>query len=679
MKTTLIDQAVTFKTLKTAVAAQFQRMLPTGLFHVGIDKDVLWQSYLESFPEGSNPLYQKRTEHDCSCCRGFIRTLGSVVTIVNCEMVSLWDVSVGEPYQAVADAMSAIVKSGKIDNAFLHVEKTVGVSANRQLLADTTVKTWEHFFVNLPAVVVTPGPTIGPKLAESRSTYDVMLRGLQELSVESAEVVLDLIAQNSLYRGEEQKFAVSSFLALKREFDALLPEPGARELFVWALVGSTPQSVSRIRNTAVGTMLVDLSGGMDVEDAVKAFELKVAPANYTRPTALVTKRMVADAQVKVNELGLTSALERRYATIDDITINNILFADRSAKKAMNVFDDMASRIPESKKALGRVEEVPVEKFLADVLPTAESLEVMFENRHANNLVSLVTAGDPTSKLLFKWPNHFSWSYVGDLTDSIKERVKRAGGRVDADLRCSLSWFNYDDLDLHLTEPGGNEIYYANKLSAPTRGQLDVDMNAGAGTTRSAVENIFFPDKERMRAGTYVLAVHNFCLREKSNVGFEVEVEFDGAIHSFTYDKPVRDKETVEVAKFKYGKEGFEILSSLPSTQSSKTVWGVPTQVFHRANVVMLSPNHWDEHSVGNKHYFFMLEGCRNEGVARGFYNEFLTGDLSKHRKVFEIVGAKMKTEESDRQLSGLGFSSTQRNQLLCRVKGNLTRTVKVIF
>ena len=394
----------------------------------------------------------------------------------------------------------------------------------------------------------------------------------------------------------------------------------------------------------------------------------------------VTKRMIADAQAKVNELGLASALERRYATIDDITINNILFADRSAKKAMNVFDDLSSRIPESKKALDRVEEVPVEKFLADVLPTAESLEVRFENRHANNLVSLVTAGDPTSKLLFKWPNRFSWSYVGDLTDSIKERVKQAGGRVDADFRCSLSWFNYDDLDLHLTEPGGNEIYYANRLSGASGGQLDVDMNAGSETTRSAVENIFFPSKERMREGSYILAVHNFCLREKSNIGFEIEIEFGGVVHSFTYDKPVLDEQLVEVAKFKYThKGGFEIISSLPSTQSSKTMWGVPTQVFHRANVVMLSPNHWDEHSVGNKHYFFMLEGCRNEGVARGFYNEFLTGDLSKHRKVFEIVGAKMKTEESDRQLSGLGFSSTQRNQLLCRVKGSLTRTIKVIF
>ena len=94
-------------------------------------------------------------------------------------------------------------------------------------------------------------------------------------------------------------------------------------------------------------------------------------------------------------------------------------------------------------------------------------------------------------------------------------------------------------------------------------------------------------------------------------------------------------------------------------------------------MVMLSPNYWDEKEIGNKHYFFMLDGCVNDGQARGFFNEFLRGDLDKHRKVIEIVGSKMKTEESVNQLSGLGFSETKHNEILVRVKGNFTRTLKV--
>ena len=94
---------------------------------------------------------------------------------------------------------------------------------------------------------------------------------------------------------------------------------------------------------------------------------------------------------------------------------------------------------------------------------------------------------------------------------------------------------------------------------------------------------------------------------------------------------------------------------------------------------MMSPNYWDGRGIGNKHFFFMLEGCRNEGKARGFFNEFLKSDLDQHRKVMEMVGNKLKTEESDRQLSGLGFSSTQRNSVLCRVQGSFNRIIRIKF
>jgi len=159
------------------------------------------------------------------------------------------------------------------------------------------------------------------------------------------------------------------------------------------------------------------------------FESKTAPTNYKRPTALVTKAMIAKAQETVNELGLTTALDRRYATIDDITVNNLLFADREAKKAMNVFDQLTDSTAVDLKKLGKVEEVSIGDFLTKILPTAKSVDVLLENRHIGNLVSLIAPVDATAKPLFKWPNGFSWSYTGDLADSIKERVKKAGGSV----------------------------------------------------------------------------------------------------------------------------------------------------------------------------------------------------------------------------------------------------------
>jgi hypothetical protein len=674
-----------FKILKTAVAAQFAKMQKHELFRTAAEKDDMWTTYLASFPEGSNPIYKERTEHDCNCCKQFIRAVGNAVAVIDGKLESIWDVKIKEPnYQAVADALTALVKSKPIADEFLHFERTAGTDRNFQ---DTVngVKGWDHFFVNIDARYVVKNADIASKLSESRSAHDVLARSLTEITDDSIGTVLELIAQNTLYRGEEHKFVVNAFKALKKEYSKIKPED--RDAFVWLQVKSQPASVTRVRNTVIGTLLTDLSEDKDLEAAVGAFEAKVAPTNYKRPTALVTKAMIEKAKKAIEELGLTSALERRYATINDITINNILFANRAVRKSLtvNVFDNLAATVSDkpSKKTLEKVDEVPIEKFLSDILPNAETIELMVENGHVGNFFSLVAPANATAPNMFKWDNKFSWSYNGDVADSmIKERVKKAGGNVTGDLCCRLAWFNYDDLDFHMIEPDGYEIYFGNRgRKSPNGGDLDVDMNAGLGYTRTPVENIFYGSRATMKEGIYELKVHNFALREMVDVGFEVEIDFMGALYRFSYTKGVKSKETVTVARLQYSrKNGIELLEGgLSSTQPTRKIWNVATQTFQKVNVVMLSPNHWDDLKVGNKHYFFVLEDCLNDGQARGFFNEFLREDLNAHRKVIEVVGSKMRTEESDNQLSGLGFSSTSRNSVLCRVKGNFSRIVKIMF
>lgn len=100
---------------------------------------------------------------------------------------------------------------------------------------------------------------------------------------------------------------------------------------------------------------------------------------------------------------------------------------------------------------------------------------------------------------------------------------------------------------------------------------------------------------------------------------------------------------------------------------------------HDVNVMMLSPNYWDEQGIGNKHYFFMLDDCKNPEPVRGFFNEYLNSELTPHRKVFEVLADKMKTPYQEHQLSGLGFSSTMRNSVIVKVDGIFSRTLKVNF
>lgn len=669
-----------FLPFKEAINKQFAFMAQHHqLFRADVGKDDMWQMYLSSFPEGTNPIFRERTEHDCNCCRSFIKATGNVIAIIDGERVSIWDITstadLEEGYRVVAAAMSEFVKIAPIRNIFLHDQKNLGTGKNNEMSeAGDLVNTWNHFHYQLEDCLV--NKDAGPKYSEVKSSVDVFRRGLDETTDEALDIVLDLIDQNSLYRGLEHRTAVAGF---KKELLAYHDTSNPKD-YVWVR-GVAIGGLARFRNTVIGTLVTDISDGVPLDRAVASFEQKVAPQNYKRTSSVVTKGMIDQAKKKVDELGIRESLNRRFANKDDITVNNILFINRptEAIKQDDLFDEMTKEV-KVKSKFDKVEEVSIDKFVKDILPKATAVEVMLENNNANNLVSLVAPTNPEAKNIFKWANNFSWSYEGEVTDSIKERVKKAGGKIDAVLRCSLAWYNFDDLDIHVKEPDGYHISYGNKRNPNTTGQLDVDMNVGSNGSRDAVENIVWTNKSKMGEGPYHLFVNNYTKREDKDVGFEIEMEFEGVVYNFTYDKAVRQGQNVTVAKFNFTrKEGIKFIESLPSTQTSKEVWGLNTQQFHKVSMVMNSPNHWDGNETGNKHWFFMLEGAKNPNGVRGFYNEFLSNDLTPHRKVFEIMGAKTRAEPTPDQLSGLGFSSTQRNKMVCKVSGSFSRMVNVVF
>ena len=102
------------------------------------------------------------------------------------------------------------------------------------------------------------------------------------------------------------------------------------------------------------------------------------------------------------------------------------------------------------------------------------------------------------------------------TWAMKVAIRDAAGRIndiqDADLsvaeaesgtlRVTLSWDTATDVDLHVIEPGGTEIYYGNR-SSPTGGALDLDSNAGCGIDGVKQENIYW---DLPANGTYTIGV-----------------------------------------------------------------------------------------------------------------------------------------------------------------------------
>jgi hypothetical protein len=144
---------------------------------------------------------------------------------------------------------------------------------------------------------------------------------------------------------------------------------------------------------------------------------------------------------------------------------------------------------------------------------------------------------------------------------------------------------------------------------------------------------------------------------------------------------MRNGEFFEIGTVKYTKaRGFELITSCDSTGiSSSEVCELATNSFHPVSLAMLSPNFWNDKTMGNKHYMFMLKDCMNDENPNGFFNEFLPSELMQYKGLFAMIGDKMRVEDSENQLTGLGFSSTKPNSLIVKVDGYTSRMMKIVF
>ena len=688
-----------FKDFVKAIQKNLQQMSKDSsrLFTVNVDTEELYNLYLDSFPAGTNEIYRERREYDCSCCRHFIRDVGNVVSIKNGELHTIWGINPvsDDKYNVVAAALDAYVKQKAVLGVFLKKEKRIGTPENREMLPTGKINKYEHFFVDLPEICIFKecyGHTLEGDLSQFRDVRNVFKRSLDEISKEAVDTVLELIAQNSLYKGAEWKKQLTEFKNYQKEYGKLTDEQ--KELWIWEKSIAAGAVIGKIRNHSIGTLLVNISEGMDLDLAVRKYEQIVAPVNYKRPKAIFTKKMLENAKKTITELGYMDSLQRRFATLDDITVNNILFSNKDAAKritgAMDLFDEMEQDVAIDPKRFSKVEEISAEDFIKNVLPVAKELEVYMENKHIQNMVSLIAPEVADAKTMFKWNNGMSWAYTGNITDSdIKENVKAAGGSVTGIVRFSIQWNDGNgkdnsDLDAHCLEPqGGDHIYFSHKISRYTGGELDIDITDPIYQCKSnggvAVENITYPSKERMKPGTYKFYVNQYSFRNSQ--GFKAEVEVNGEIHSYEYNSPVRGN--VDVAEVILDQSGnFKVVDKLPGNCAtiSKDVWGIKTLQFTPVSVVCYSPNYWDEQKgIGHQHLFFMLKDCINPEEPNGYYNEFLKPELEQHRRVFEALGAKAHVKDVDDQLSGVGFSLTKRNDLIIKVKGATERVVKVKF
>ena len=182
----------------------------------------------------------------------------------------------------------------------------------------------------------------------------------------------------------------------------------------------------------------------------------------------------------------------------------------------------------------------------------------------------------------------------------------------------------------------------------------------------------------MPEGEYICKIHNWSFRGTGGKG-RAEIAFNGESYQYIYPATT-NREWVEIARITLKNGIFTIKHTIePDSQSSTDIWGVTTQEFTKVNLVSLSPNHWGENTVGDKHYFFMLEGCHSDAPMRSFHNDNLNSDLVPHRKVMDTLASTLNLDPTNKQLAGLGFNSTVRDELVVKVEGSFKRMLKIKF
>jgi hypothetical protein len=703
-----------FVELNQKLNEQFTKMQEFGkLFCSELTGQQIWDLYLAGFKPEQNPMFRdpESTEHNCNNDKNFIRRYGNIVAInpETLELISLFDIDVtGTVYEDTISNLSKVVKQAKVSEVFFETFTELNslpyekVNKNQPLFqlghketykqytkeeaekfgvvrCDKTYK-FDHFHVFLKNEFVNKtNKSIEQIRAEFRDNKNVFKRGLDEISLDTLVLVRDLIQQGSLLNGDAQLTKVVSFVSFKEQYNKL----SSQQKDNWTWIHSYNLVTAKFRNELIGTLCVELTEGVDLNTACQTWNKRVDPANYMKAKAPITETQKKEARKFVEENGYSDSFDRTLVTLEDIKVTEILHSNigDGTIKNVSIFDNIktGTSTQHKRSQFDGIEEVGFEKFMKDILPTCTSVEVLFENRFEENLVALTTANNKESKPIFKWNNNYSWTYKNNLAGKsfIKENVQKAGGKVDGLLRCSLQWNDEDtksvlDFDLHCVESTGGEIYYGNKKSYKTGGWLDVDM---IRPSNIGIENITWQNK--VPDGNYLFEVKNYD--GGSNKGFKIEIEFKGEVFNYFYQQPVKPSQRVKVATVTVKNGEFTITHHLQETASSKTIWNLETNKFHKVKLACLSPNYWSDNNVGNKHVFFMLDNCKTDSPLRGFHNENLNNELLQHRKVIDVLGDVAMIQPTDNHLAGVGFNSTVRDEVILKLSGSHKRTIKVKF
>lgn len=662
------DQYPHFESL---VAEKFNQSIANGehLFTTNVDTEAMWSAYLYNLPSGA-----PRSHYDCHGCKQFIQRFGGLVTQTHQgdKVSAIWDVeSTPKFFANSVKAMNKLVERSVINGVFIPESATLGTPRTGE---------WTHLSAKLPKSRVHKDrlKTAHQVHAEKVHNFETLTNAILSFDSNTIDTAVQLLQSDTLYRADKVTGKAVWFSRLVSVRNQMNTSERKRNV-VWMAVANAPAGFTSIRSGSLGRLFETIESGMSFEQVQAEFRKIMDPENYMRSQSAPTTNALYEAERVVAKLGIAESLRRKYAKLEDIP--EWLWKDKGVQKLVSdhkpgVFSHLAAKSAPGTSMMIPPKVMTWEKFQRTVLPTADKLEVLVDN--PSRMMALVTEAVPNSPNILQWDNPFSWYYHGGIDGEIKRRVESAGGRYENnEIRASLIWEGYTDLDLHVITPDNTHISFSRPRSH-CGGWLDIDMNGGSHRNASPVENIRWASNAPN--GKYKVYVHNYCERGTGKTPYTVELEIAG--QTFTFNGIAGGTNyTADAFIFEYEKgKAPKILSQ---TYTADNSWNVPTGEFVKVKGITKSPNLWGDRPVTHSgtHTFFILEGAKDdsEGKGRGFFNEILKSDLRPMRKTLELYTGSTPIEGVDEATAcGVGYSKDSEWNLTLKVtSGNSSRLVKI--
>jgi len=717
-----------FKEFNQKVRAQFKRMCETGkLFKSSITGQQVWDTYLSSFKPEDNGIFRdsNSSEHNCNCCKNFIKRYGNIVAIIDGKLESIFS-NLGDcgEYNESIEACNKELTNSPIQDVFfetydmldrgLNYEKTNKTQTTYKLGIGTThfqyskeyedqyghknsggsyrvqfdkVYEFNHFEVALPKQLVDfANRSIDDITNEYRTKYVSFKNTMETISIATYKEVLEGIAKKYAANSDKYIPVIESFIAFKEEYDKATD----KDLFCWETSYSLKDSIAKMGSSNLGnSLLKELeSGEKELDRIYQEFNRREDPENKFKTEKPSSVGMQLVASKAIEELGLVEQFtSRRHTTLDDVKANIVSFINRdNAKSKVNLFkiDTLDDSNVYNPKQFDKVDEVAIKEFLVN-MDKYTSIELLLEN--SMSLFNMTSCSVEGLKPMFKYGNNYSFTVNGKNAgeSQIKQAVKERGGNVEAVVAIRLHFPDTrEDYDLYVEEPNRNIIYYGNKRQKHnSTGMLDLDAQGGDGhfEPERRVENCTWTDLKKMPIGNYKIMVNSHP-KNRVNTTFYMDIELNGELTQLKLKTLGLIKPIVAIFKwngFEFSLKVSECMELLESKTMSKKIWNLDSLKFHKVTCICLSPDHWNT-NIGTLHHLFALKGAYNDQPIPTFHIDNLIPELLPNRKAIQSLMDILVVKPEGEQFAGVCFNDTYTRTIIVRVsEDSKKKVIKVQF